>query len=232
MTLASDTLLSDLQAHARELGRAPTFREYDDRGQYGACTIQRRYGSWNDALRAAGLDVRRRREITREDVAQDIRRVASDLGRAPSVSEYTDRGQYSVSTAVDRFGSWSDAKAAHDLVLVPTSTRGKYHSIAAMDSPETACSVGPSGVGSFRFVGRSRADEHWDPCRLCFPDESPEVEQADALREAVASASTVRDVAEELRLPYEEARRQLDRCGLLDRLLTAEEIIERAAEAD
>lgn len=51
---------------------------------------------------------------------------------------------------------------------------------------------------------------------------------------AVDGAETVRDVAQELRIPYEEARRRLGQAGLLDGLLTAEEIIERAtaAEAD
>jgi len=48
-------LIEELQALAAELGEPPTVEQMDDRGERWASVYQERFGSWNDALEAAGF---------------------------------------------------------------------------------------------------------------------------------------------------------------------------------
>jgi hypothetical protein len=53
-----EKLLEDLiNAHSKlsETGKALTFRRYGNVGKYAPSTINDRFGSWNEALRRAGL---------------------------------------------------------------------------------------------------------------------------------------------------------------------------------
>lgn len=55
--ITDDELLDDLQRVARELGHSPSFREYDNKGEYNARTIQARFGRFNEAKAESGLEV-------------------------------------------------------------------------------------------------------------------------------------------------------------------------------
>jgi len=52
------------------------------------------------------------REVSRDDLVDDIRAVGEELGRPPRKREYDDRGEYSGMTAWKRFGDWGNALAA------------------------------------------------------------------------------------------------------------------------
>lgn len=53
--LSDEELVADLQALADELDTTPTQRDMRERGSHSPTTYARRFGSWNDALRAANL---------------------------------------------------------------------------------------------------------------------------------------------------------------------------------
>jgi len=53
--ISNQELLDDLHRLAEQLGDTPTLKEYREHGEYGAQTLYDRFGSWNEALEAAGI---------------------------------------------------------------------------------------------------------------------------------------------------------------------------------
>jgi hypothetical protein len=106
-----EDLLTDLKKVAVELGKKNiTFREYNGRGKYNAGTIQVRFGGWNNALEKAGLAVKEYHNVDNQELLNDIKRVANEIGKETITSrEYITKGRYSSSTIAERFGSWNEA---------------------------------------------------------------------------------------------------------------------------
>lgn len=107
-----EELLEGLRVLAGEVDGSPTEAQMDERGPASAATYKRRFGSWNEALRAAGLAVNRERDISVDDLLEEIRRLADDLGRVPMAVDVREEGRYSLDPYVDRFDSWSAALVA------------------------------------------------------------------------------------------------------------------------
>ena len=123
-TITDAELLTDLRDLAAELGKTPTAQEMTDHGPHAHTKYYSQFDSWTHALELAGLTNGSRRNITEEELCTDLRRVADELGRPPTITEMDDRGQFSVSTYIRRFDSWLDARAAagvSDTETHPTS---------------------------------------------------------------------------------------------------------------
>ncbi len=59
--ISKEDLIFDLQKVADEIGQNSITRTtYEARGSYGVNTILRRFGSWNDGLKEAGLMIQNR----------------------------------------------------------------------------------------------------------------------------------------------------------------------------
>lgn len=56
MTVTTDDLQADLDDVADKLGRPPSSGEYDTHGSHASSMLRREWGSWHDALEAAGYD--------------------------------------------------------------------------------------------------------------------------------------------------------------------------------
>lgn len=54
--IPKEELIADLQRVAEELGGSPSTSEYAEHGGYGVSTLSNRFGSWNGAKDAAGLE--------------------------------------------------------------------------------------------------------------------------------------------------------------------------------
>lgn len=59
---SDEELIRELWRMDREHTSPPKYREMDEHGKYGTTTYEKRFGSWNEALQAAGLDTRTRGE--------------------------------------------------------------------------------------------------------------------------------------------------------------------------
>lgn len=102
-------LLASIHALADELGRTPKAAEYQNQGLYSLSPIRRRFGGWNAALDAAGLERNAEYAISEDRLIADLLRVAEDLGETPTRREYREHGLYADTAFQRAFGSWENA---------------------------------------------------------------------------------------------------------------------------
>jgi len=112
--MAKRVSTEDLLEALRELGgeTPPTASECREDGRYHVKTYQRRFGSWNAALKTAGYDADalRQQDIPEEVLLDDLREVGGE--DAPTSTEYQETGRYDVDTYQRRFESWVGALEA------------------------------------------------------------------------------------------------------------------------
>lgn len=125
--LPDELLANELRAVAEELGRPPARTEFDAHSVLPSAGYTSRWGSWNDALRHAGLEVNRDSpsDATREDAITAVRETGEHLGRTPTIEEvvdHTEATRYLVTERYDRFAVLV-AKAGFDPTHKPVRTR-------------------------------------------------------------------------------------------------------------
>ncbi|HMS93250.1 MAG TPA: hypothetical protein PKD28_02560 [Candidatus Saccharibacteria bacterium] len=106
-------LIQTLQALQQELDRAPTVLDVRNLGEIlpDVSTYERRFGSWIEALQAAGIEGAHNRSD--ETILRQLARLASCLDRAPTKRE-VDADDTTASSGLyrNRFGSFSRAVEA------------------------------------------------------------------------------------------------------------------------
>lgn len=111
---ADEDILQDIRRVATHLGKLVLSRkEYEKYGEYGGTTICRHFGSWNNALSLAGLQISHcgisKHEMcnSEDDFFQDLRDVATRLGaETVTIGEYRIHGRYNDSHMVKVYHSW------------------------------------------------------------------------------------------------------------------------------
>ncbi|KRT93063.1 MULTISPECIES: homing endonuclease associated repeat-containing protein [Bacillus] len=99
---SNDDLLEILQASAKELGRPPKQDEIKQTG-----TIIKRFGNFNNALKAAGIEVVHKRGYTDDELLDLLQTFVKEHGRTPKKREFS---QWQ--TIINRFGSIDKALEA------------------------------------------------------------------------------------------------------------------------
>ncbi len=87
---------------------------YAERGKHGPTTMARRFGSWNEALSAAGLGLNNRLNIPDEELFENLANIWQTLGRQPvgkDVEKTSNLSKFALGTYEKRFGSWNKALA-------------------------------------------------------------------------------------------------------------------------
>jgi hypothetical protein len=117
--VSGEELLEDLRELADELREPPRFKEMVEHGDHRARTYTKRYGSWAEALEAAGLDPEDRsggtQQVSTDQLLADLHRLHEELGRVPTATDVVEEGTHGIATYQRRFGSWSEAvEAAFD----------------------------------------------------------------------------------------------------------------------
>lgn len=112
--ISDNDLLSDLRRVAADQSEQQVKqRTYKERGKYGVTTVIRRFGSWNAAVEAAGLDTTVERNVADEKLFSALYDLWVGLGRQPSYSEVQKSAcPFHVATYARRFGSWRGALEA------------------------------------------------------------------------------------------------------------------------
>lgn len=114
-----DSFFEDLRQVAANLGKESiTTGEYDQFGRFGRSGSCRKYGSWNIILLKAGLKptpyrLGKGKEISDEELFQDIERVWVKLGRQPTINDVKNgEFNFAQNTFTRRFGGWRGALEA------------------------------------------------------------------------------------------------------------------------
>jgi hypothetical protein len=102
--IGRDDLLNEIDRLA-EGDTPPTKREMVRQGKWSHSTYQRRFDSWNEALREAGYQPNVRTNIRDEELLRELARTAQ--GRIAPKQD--DCGKYARQTYEHRFGSWWQA---------------------------------------------------------------------------------------------------------------------------
>ncbi|WP_284031708.1 homing endonuclease associated repeat-containing protein [Halobaculum lipolyticum] len=84
----------------------------NERGAVSGYTVADEFGTWNDGLRAAGLDPQYHADISKSALLTAITTLAEELGHAPRQRTWIERGKYGLDAVVDRFGTWTAAVEA------------------------------------------------------------------------------------------------------------------------
>ncbi len=110
-------LLDDLRSVAQKLGKETLTRdEYEAHGRFNGHTLQKRFGSWNSALKKSGLLIQKRINIPSDELLEDVRRVARTLNLSTvTTPDYRIHGQFSEPALIRAFGNWASVLKAAGL---------------------------------------------------------------------------------------------------------------------
>ena len=111
LKLDEKAVIADLIRVAQMSGQdSLSMKEYDAHGQYSSSAVLRKFGSWNTAVRKAGLNCRNSFH-TDEDLFQNLENVWVRKGRQPTRSEMNDKSISRISSGayLRRFGQWTNA---------------------------------------------------------------------------------------------------------------------------
>lgn len=166
-SIEDGALGADVRRVAEEVGHPPLRKEYYERGEYSGRVVASRLGdgSWVNALDTLGFDVedgRRVGPVSSDELRADVERVAADLGRPPTSTEYTERGDHSYSTVAERFGDGSWVAAIHALGF-DVSAYGRQ--VSESQTIAFLREHGPSPTPELPTKSPSRKDS-WKGCRL------------------------------------------------------------------
>ncbi len=96
-------LIEELEWVDEEVDGIPYPSDMNESGVFTANAYQEVFGSWDDALDAAGID-------KEKELLEDMQRVADKVGEDMTAPEMNEYGRYSSSMPARYFGSWSEAK--------------------------------------------------------------------------------------------------------------------------
>jgi len=86
--VSNEEIISDIQRVAKLAGtNIVSFRLYRELGNYAPSTAALRFGTWNGALAAAGLEIASEREISDERLFENLMRLWEYYGRQPRFRE-------------------------------------------------------------------------------------------------------------------------------------------------
>lgn len=120
-----DALLNALREFHDDLGRTPTTGEMASSGVFSVTTYCNYYSAWIEAVRAAGFEPHRHRNITDTGLFSELHRLYHELGRTPKTTDMRDHGKFRISTYVNRFSSWNHAleAAGYDPTFISHANR-------------------------------------------------------------------------------------------------------------
>jgi hypothetical protein len=114
VAVSNDQIIDDMRRVATEFGEGSlSSRLYQSHGKYSHTTASERFGSWNAALKAAGLQVLKEVDVPDEELFRNIEEVWVRLGRQPRKRELVSPlSRYLEGPYTRLFDSWRGALEA------------------------------------------------------------------------------------------------------------------------
>ena len=111
ISFTDDEVITNLEEVANFLGKETFSRkEYASYGKYSYSILIKRYGSWNEVLKLAGMKPNINRNFTNEEMFEEIERIWCILGRHPTSSDIKNGiSKFSLQSYSRRFGGWRGA---------------------------------------------------------------------------------------------------------------------------
>ncbi|GAB3330106.1 hypothetical protein GCM10027355_36450 [Haloplanus salinarum] len=110
LKIPTESLRAELRRLADDLDTVPTGQDMVEHGHHGLQTYTNRFGSWNEALEAAGLSRRPdRKKRSDQELLAELTRLADELDQLPSGRDMDEHGAFSRITYRKHFGSWNEA---------------------------------------------------------------------------------------------------------------------------
>lgn len=104
-------LLNYLKKFFLENGRTPEQNEFTDNNKYPYySTYFNRFGSWNNAIKLAGLDINYHASYTDNELLNYLRQFYNETGKIPTETDFKKNKKYpSYATYKKHFGGWQNA---------------------------------------------------------------------------------------------------------------------------
>lgn len=106
-----EELISDLKRVIAEQNLSSlSMQEYGNYGSFDPSTISRRFGTWNNALGLAGIELRNR-QFTEKELLDNIERVWIAKGHQPTRRDMDDKDISTISSGayLRKYGKWTNA---------------------------------------------------------------------------------------------------------------------------
>jgi superfamily II DNA or RNA helicase/very-short-patch-repair endonuclease len=123
-------LIDELRRLRAELGEPPSESDMDSDGVYSVSEFKSAFGSWSDALEAAGIEKSstQGRQYSREDVLSGLQDVAVKLGKSPSSTDINEHAPFSAAVVYNYFDSITDARQAAGVERADKNTQKQTES--------------------------------------------------------------------------------------------------------
>lgn len=95
-------MLNELERIDSSIDHIPSPSDMNEDGAFTACSYRQRFGSWDAALEAVGID-------KEAELLEDMQQVAAEAESGLTPSAMTEYGKYSAIMAARFFGSWDEA---------------------------------------------------------------------------------------------------------------------------
>ena len=106
---SDETLIEELHRITAEYHDPPRVQDVREHSEHGAKTYMRRFGSWEDALAAAGIELPSAGRVSTDELIADLHRLRDELGTQPTATDVVEAGAHGLATYQRRFGPWSEA---------------------------------------------------------------------------------------------------------------------------
>ncbi len=170
----SDAELINYMKDFSDVGATVTKEEMDNLGKYSSNVYEKRFGSWNRALRECGLPVSHRTQVTDNELIEYLKGFA-DGGDYVGYHEMRKNGEMSASMYFRRFGSWDKALQKAGLKTYSEKSGSWNYTGVYRENREKVV----KRDGACVVCGDCDIDVHHITPLKCFPDNGLEEEAHD-----------------------------------------------------
>jgi len=107
--ITRDDLINEVKRLSDKLNRTPKQKDMRNKGKWSMNTYRNQFGSWNNALKEAELEINEEYSIPKNQLINHLKKLANELNRTPSLNDMREYGKWSAHPYFNKFGSWNDA---------------------------------------------------------------------------------------------------------------------------